>query len=210
MSDCQFMGATVSADRYCVNRLTGIGKNYSSRMNTKSRSEYGQRLYTARKQAGLTQTALAKAAGMSQSTYQEAETTGARSTYTSQLAAACGVSAQWLATGAGSMLDGTGNDKTETDKLADALKVLTKALQKADKNARIAIEPLLASMAQDPQDSANKSRLILRLLITDNVQPARADNDRPGHTSGELGRLTLGDEAHGRGDSAAATGGGKR
>jgi len=56
--------------------------------------------------------------------------------------------------------------RPEADRLADALEVLTSALVKADKNTRIALEPLLASMANEPDEARNKSRLILRLLVT--------------------------------------------
>jgi hypothetical protein len=97
--------------------------------------------------------------------------------------------------------------RQENEQIAQALGVLTKALQKADKNTRIALEPLLASMANEPEDAANKSRLILRLLVTAPVLLSDTEN---GRTSGELGRLTLGDEEHGRSDRTAAKGGGKR
>jgi transcriptional regulator with XRE-family HTH domain len=209
MSDCQSISATLTARRYSVKRSSGIGRQYSADMN-KSRSEYGARLYAARKHARLTQVALAKAAGMSQSTLQEAETTGLKSTYTAQLAAACGVSPQWLATGEGAMLRGTAEPRPETDQLADALEVLTKALQKSDKNARIAVEPLLSSMAKEPEEAGQKSRLILRLLITDTVRDAPAENDRPGHISGDLGILDLGDRDNGRSDRVATAEGRKR
>lgn len=77
-------------------------------MREEHRSEYGARLLSARKAAGLTQVALAKAVGMSQSSYAEAETTGNGSAYTAQIAAACGVSAEWLATGKGARIAGQG------------------------------------------------------------------------------------------------------
>jgi transcriptional regulator with XRE-family HTH domain len=72
-------------------------------MRNTTRSDYGNRLVAARKQAGLTQHALAKAVGMSQSALAEAETTGQGSAYTPQLASQCRVSAEWLATGHGEM-----------------------------------------------------------------------------------------------------------
>jgi hypothetical protein len=68
---------------------------------------------------------------------------------------------EWLATGDKQMAALGGGDQ-----LADALEVLTSALVKADKNTRIAIEPLLASMANEPSEARNKSRVILRLLVT--------------------------------------------
>ena len=208
MSDCQSMPATVTAGRYFVKRQSGIGRHYSAAMKEKARSEFGARLYAARKRAKLTQVALAKAAGMSQSTLQEAETTGLKSTYTAQLAAACGVSPQWLATGEGS--PDTTAPRPEADQLADALEVLTKALKKSDKNARIAVEPLLSSMAKEPEEAGQKSRLILRLLITDAVRDTPAENDRPGHRSADLGILDLGDRDNGRSDRVATAGEGRK
>lgn len=98
----------------------------------------------------------------------------------------------------------------EADQLAEALEVLTKALRKADKNSRLALEPLLSSMAKEPEDAGQKSRLILRLLITDTVPAIPAENDRPGHISGDLGILDLGDRDNGRSDRVAAKGGSKR
>lgn len=101
--------------------------------------------------------------------------------------------------------------RPEADQLADALDVLTKALRKADKNARIALEPLLASMAKEPEEAGQKSQVILRLLITDTVPNIPAENERPraANSTGELGVLDLGDREHGRSDRVAAEGGRK-
>lgn len=63
----------------------------------KQRTPFGERLFTARKKAKLTQVKLAKAAGMAQGTLAELEWEGQGSSYTPMLAAACGVSAEWLA-----------------------------------------------------------------------------------------------------------------
>jgi transcriptional regulator with XRE-family HTH domain len=178
MSDCQSISRRVPGVRYSVKRVSDIGSKYPADMN-KSRTEYGARLYAARKHAKLTQTAIAKLVGMSQSGYAEAETTGLTSTYTAQLAAACGISAQWLATGEGSMLSDGANPKPEMEQLAAALGVLTKALQKADKNTRLALEPLLSSMAKEPEDAAQKSQLILRLLVTDHQADEAAHHHHP-------------------------------
>lgn len=70
-------------------------------VSSRERSPYGARLLAARKAAGLTQTELAKKAECPLSTIAEAETTGAGSTYTAQLAHVLGVNALWLATGVG-------------------------------------------------------------------------------------------------------------
>lgn len=210
MSDCQSIPVRLPGVRYFVKRSSGIGAPYSAGMKQKARTEYGMRLFTARKHADLTQTTLAKDVGMSQSAYQEAETTGLKSTYTAQLAARCGVNPQWLATGEGSMLSGQPDkEASEYDLLADALKVLTKALQKSDKNARIALEPLLASMAKEPSEAPNKSRLILSLLVTKPDSDSQSDDRSTTRISGELGVLDLGDN-DGRSDRIAATGGSKQ
>jgi transcriptional regulator with XRE-family HTH domain len=213
MSDCQSINRRVSGVRYSVKRSSGIGSQYPAGMK-KSRTEYGARLYAARKHAKLTQTALAKSAGMSQSGYAEAETTGLTSTYTAQLAAACGVSAQWLATGEGQMVSDGTELPPESDQLKTALGVLTKALQKADKNTRIALEPLLASMANEPEDAAQKSQLILRLLVTSDEPDKRSHDDHA--TAGQTGVLIGGSafrqlgETDGNSDRHASKGASKR
>lgn len=80
-------------------RLPPMAKTKPS--SGRERTPYGARLLAARKAAGLTQTELAKKAECPLSTIAEAETTGAGSTYTAQLAHALGVNALWLATGSG-------------------------------------------------------------------------------------------------------------
>jgi transcriptional regulator with XRE-family HTH domain len=72
---------------------------------TKERTAYGARVFQARTRAGLTQPQLAKAAGMSQGTLGELEWYAESSRFTAQIAAACAVRAEWLATGEGAMLD---------------------------------------------------------------------------------------------------------
>lgn len=73
-------------------------------MRPKERTPFGARLFEARKAAKLTQPKLAAMVGMSQGTLAEAEYTAQGSTFTPQLAKACGVSADWLATGQGPRL----------------------------------------------------------------------------------------------------------
>ncbi|WP_295851981.1 S24 family peptidase [uncultured Xylophilus sp.] len=72
---------------------------------SRDRTDFGERLAQARVHAGLTQTTLAKKVGISQSTIAGLEREGKGSSRTTQLAAALCVNAQWLATGAGNMLD---------------------------------------------------------------------------------------------------------
>lgn len=74
---------------------------------SKDRTPFGSRLHAARMQAKLSQVALAKLAGMSQSSLAEAEKTGQGSAYTAQLAQHTGVDAHWLASGDGEMLGAT-------------------------------------------------------------------------------------------------------
>lgn len=67
-------------------------------------TEFGQRIKAARKKAKLTQDKLASLIGISQGTLSEMENEGHSSTYTVQIAQACGVDPTWLATGAGQMI----------------------------------------------------------------------------------------------------------
>lgn len=71
-----------------------------SYMREISRTDFGKRLYDSRKAAKLTQSALAEKVGISQGTLAELEKIGQGSAYTPQLAKACGVSPDWLASGA--------------------------------------------------------------------------------------------------------------
>ena len=73
-------------------------------MRVKDRSEYGERLYLARTHAKLSQTDLARRAGMAQSTLAGLEKSGQGSEKTATLAEICGVRVQWLERGEGPML----------------------------------------------------------------------------------------------------------
>lgn len=98
--------------------------------------------------------------------------------------------------------------RPEADQLADALEVLTKALTKADENTRIAVSPLLSSMANEPDKAGQKSHLILRLLVTEGVAPSAPD-DRPrsvGKLIGGSALQDIGGKSHGQGDRAATQG----
>ena len=89
------------------------------------RSEFGQRLYEARKSIpGLTQAKIAKAVGMSQSNYADLESFGQGSAFTPAIAAFCGVSVEWLAYGKGDKFP-TVVDEQHTERLrAAALSIL--------------------------------------------------------------------------------------
>lgn len=69
----------------------------------KMTTEFGKRVKAARKNAGLSQIALAREVGISQGTLSEMESMGHASTVTAQIASVCRVDANWLATGDGSM-----------------------------------------------------------------------------------------------------------
>lgn len=97
------MAAILPDLRSLSKRFTVTRENYPAAMK-KDRTEFGSRLLKARKHAALTQTALANAVKMPQSTYGEAEMSGLGSTYTAQIAKKCGVDSVWLATGDGEMI----------------------------------------------------------------------------------------------------------
>lgn len=84
---------------------------------------YGERLKAARKHAGLTQVQLAERAGVAQATVSELEHSQAQgSAFTVQFARACGVSPDWLATGAGVMVDYY--TRATSGELSEALRVM--------------------------------------------------------------------------------------
>lgn len=68
-------------------------------------TEYGQRLIDAMQHAGITQKELKARTGLAQSTLASAMNRGNGSTHTALIAEACGVSATWLATGKGAMIE---------------------------------------------------------------------------------------------------------
>ena len=74
-------------------------------------TEYGKRLKKAMAHAKLNQKGLIAATGLKQSTVSSAMNRSVGSSDTPAYAAACGVSALWLATGEGEMLIPTGEHK---------------------------------------------------------------------------------------------------
>lgn len=215
MSDCQFMPREYRQTGYVSSGFAVTQMDTLAPMDRKPRSEYGARLLAARTHKGMSQTALAKAVGMSQSAYGQAETTGSGSSFTSQLAEVCGVRAQWLATGEGPMLaKDESDDISEAERIQSALYVLAKVLINADEDTRNTVGELLATMAASPETVKNKSRLILKLLVTDADKPdfSPQDGNAPtSHFSYVGPRLTLpGGEQDGRSNTDAATGGRKK
>jgi transcriptional regulator with XRE-family HTH domain len=75
----------------------------NKRPSADRQTEFGKRLETVRKAAGLSSRSLAEIVGCPLSTLSTAEMSGSGSTYTARIARACGVSAYWLETGEGSM-----------------------------------------------------------------------------------------------------------
>lgn len=86
-----------------VKRHSNINYRYNDQMEDIERTQFGRRLFIARTDAKYSQEDAAKAVGMkSQSTLSEAEISGKRSGFTTQLAALYKVNSIWLATGKGS------------------------------------------------------------------------------------------------------------
>lgn len=97
--------------------------------------------------------------------------------------------------------------------LADALEVITNALLEADQATRLAVEPLLASIAKEPRDSVKNSHLILRLLVTEGASPQRPEDvSRPAKLGTLIGGSAIRDIGglqDGRSNRDAASGGKK-
>lgn len=126
--------------------------------STLRRSEFGQRVLDARTHAKMTQHTLAKAVGMSQGTLAETEKQALSSTFTAQIAWATGVSAYWLATGEGPMLQ-TATPAIDADQPADAkgpevmrtaINIMAICLHDMDAESRTEAGYLLQKMAENP------------------------------------------------------------
>jgi len=118
MSVFQSMPNIINGIPIIASRQTVFDYGYAEPMKSSPpRTAYGQRLFDARKFAGKTQAQSAKAVGMSQGTYGELEREGKKgSSFTAQLARFFGVSAEWIATGKGSM----SQSNAETEELFSA------------------------------------------------------------------------------------------
>lgn len=136
-----------------------------------------------------------------------------------RLEKASGFSWMWLAQGKGPKLaaiDAPIEPKqlsTQAERLADALQVLTNALQKADRITRKSLEPLLAELASNPENAAENSRFIIKCLVTNDDLTSSDDDENRSHTRHGTLLGASSQELGGKGieqrDSHAATGGGK-
>lgn len=147
------------------------------------RSEFGERLYEARKSAGLTQAALAKSVGMSQPTYSDLEKNGQGSSYTSAIANKCGVVSLWLETGDGPKFAAAANITAPSPRLTATGSESKHPLANIDKaqeatNDVASIERLMADLAtylEQMDDYARDNAAdVLRRLTTKPEEHARA------------------------------------
>jgi transcriptional regulator with XRE-family HTH domain len=105
MTSDQFMGSHYRPAESIRNGQPISGIPTLADMAKRERTEYGARVFQARTRARLTQPQLAKAVGMSQGTLGELEYNAHSSRFTAQIATACNVRAEWLATGEGPLVD---------------------------------------------------------------------------------------------------------
>lgn len=166
-----------------------------------NRTPFGARLAAARKHAGLSQGALAKAVGMAQSTLAEAERIANGSAKTTLIAAKTGVDAHWLATGQGSMLphvrhlaDSEATYQLERAKPANAptplnptqgiyqvIQSLGALLAEQDHLSRLSIAPLLQRLAEHPEETEDIARQVQRSLTNGGNEPP-ASSTSPAHS----------------------------
>jgi transcriptional regulator with XRE-family HTH domain len=170
----------------------------------KPRTEFGERLFAARTYAKLSQTALARAVGMSQSTLAEAESTAQGSSKTAQIAAVTGVSAQWLADGHGPMVIAvteavapynvapTPQPKASAptpigpSPVQQLIIELGELLAQHDHLARLSVAPLLQRLAEFPEE-----RSAIALHVQRTLQGALGNEPAPGSTSFQTGAAKI-------------------
>ncbi len=146
-----------------------------SRMST----DFGKRIKAARKHADLTQVELSKAIGIKQSSLSHLESTAFCSTHTTQIAKACKVDPNWLATGEGEMLQRTTPDQAVAIAsstsggftLVQALEVVAGALLMSDDLTLDQVRPLLARLVDEPPRASEIVPRIAALLSTTGAMP---------------------------------------
>lgn len=125
---------------------------------------FGKRLAKAREHAGLTQKQLADAAGISQQAVNKLELRdGVGSRFTPQLAAACGVSPDWLATGKGSM-------EAREEAAPYATKITNEAAEMA--RAYMKLSPALKASIRTMVFSMASAQTVARWLV---IEAPKAD-----------------------------------
>lgn len=161
------------------------------------RTPFGERLYTARKYAKLSQGELARQVGLSQSALAESEKIGQGSTKTLQLAAATGVDPQWLATGLGHMVSkvqeefppypaGRGllaapppRPLIPAPSARTLVNQLGELLERHDHLTRLSIAPLMQRLAEHPQQRGAIAEHISRVLANQGNTPAPGSSTSP-------------------------------
>lgn len=138
----------------------------------KDKPEFGARVRQARAHSKLTQHQLADAVGTGQSTIADIENSAEYSGYTAQIARACKVSANWLATGRGPMIDFNASHVADAQlaltyeslnpsliPVATVIDALDISLVRLNKEARKEVLHLFRAYAHSPRP-ATKSALI--------------------------------------------------
>lgn len=159
------------------------------------RTPFGERLYTARKYAKLSQGELAARVGLSQSALAESEKIGQGSTKTLQIAAVTGVDANWLATGLGHMVTRVEQELSPyfvnrpaaapiplvTPPTAHTLiNQLGELLDRHDQLTRLSIAPLLQRLAEHPQERGAIADHVSRMLGSQGNTPAPGSSSSQG------------------------------
>lgn len=150
------------------------------------RSEFGQRLFDARKHAKMTQAAGAKGI-IGQGTLAELEWTGQGSSHTTALAARYGVRAEWLADGmlpmvavADSSAGSTPASNKGNEHLAASLQNVANAASAVGKDARESASKLVALVVTDPDRYAEDLiPIIVRQLSGESGSDSEKDKPEP-------------------------------
>ena len=174
-------------------------------------TEYAKRLRQAMQHAGLNQKGLVSKTGLSQSTVSSAMNRSNGSTDTATYAVACGVNADWLATGNGKMLPSiaTANitapsprmsasaspsnqpaspvvtAQADTNTIASALAVIQKYTQRLsilDPPSRDLVQDLMADCIKRPELAAYLDTVIERVFTACTAKHRTPDHIRNGTT----------------------------
>lgn len=147
-----------------------------SGMREIARTDYGARLYKARKtHAKISQQALAEDVGTAQSNIAELETSGQGSSFTPQFAKRLGVRVEWLATGEEPMVKPSAesaapstpqdsNAEANNHELSVALQTVGRAIEKADAPTREDVLAMFTLFVRNPTANAGQLPLLLGRL----------------------------------------------